>query len=71
MKEIVNQLISKGRELLSKNEYKEALNIFTLIKQYKGVIHIYYYEGITYLCWGEYYNNVGQTDLYLKAVASL
>lgn len=28
MKEIVNQLISKGRELLSKNEYKEALNIF-------------------------------------------
>lgn len=30
MKEIVNQLISKGREFLSKNEYKEALNIFTL-----------------------------------------
>ncbi len=30
MKEIVNQLISKGRELLSKNEYKEAINIFTL-----------------------------------------
>ncbi|KJV94447.1 hypothetical protein RPAGB_0099 [Rickettsia parkeri str. Grand Bay] len=30
MKEIVNQLISKGRELVSKNEYKEVLNIFTL-----------------------------------------
>ena len=71
MKEIVNQLISKGRKLLSKNEYKEALNIFTLIKQYKGFLHIYYYEGITYLCWREYYNNVEQTDLYLKAVASL
>ncbi|WP_016917341.1 hypothetical protein [Rickettsia honei] len=23
------------------------------------------------MCWGEYYNNVEQTDLYLKAVASL
>ncbi|WP_392505868.1 MarR family transcriptional regulator [Rickettsia sp. 2024-CO-Wats] len=51
MKEIVNQLISNGRELLSKNEYKEALNIFTLIKQYKSFLHIYYYAGITYLCW--------------------
>ncbi|AFC73724.1 hypothetical protein MCI_04440 [Rickettsia montanensis str. OSU 85-930] len=40
-------------------------------KQYKGFLHIYYYKGITYLCWGEYYNNVEQTDLYLKAVASL
>ncbi len=50
MKEIVNQLISKGRELFSKNEYK-------------GFLHIYYYEGITYLCWGEYDNNVEQIDL--------
>ena len=54
MKEIVDQLISEGRELLSKNEYKKALNIFTLIKQYKDFLHAYYYEGFTYLCWGEY-----------------
>ena len=73
MKEIVDQLISEGREFLSKNEYKEALKIFTLIKQYKGFLHAYYYyEGFTYLCWGEHTNNITeQQPLYLKAVASL
>ncbi|EER21437.1 MULTISPECIES: hypothetical protein [spotted fever group] len=58
MKEIVDQLISEGRELLSKNEYKKALNIFTLIKQYKDFLYTYYYKGFTYLCWGEYTNNI-------------
>ncbi|MCC8419369.1 MAG: hypothetical protein LN590_07715 [Rickettsia endosymbiont of Glossina mortisans submortisans] len=73
MKEIVDQLISEGREFLSKSEYKEALKIFTLIKQYKGFLHAYYYyEGFTYLCWGEHTNNITeQQPLYLKAVASL
>ncbi len=75
MKEIVDQLISEGREFLSKNEYEKTLNIFTLIKQYKGFLHAYYYyyyEGFTYLCWGEHTNNITeQQPLYLKAVASL
>lgn len=73
MKEIVDHLISAGREFLSKNEYKEALNKFTLIKQYKGFLHAYYYyEGFTYLCWGEHTNNITkQQPLYFKAVASL
>ncbi|WP_017208709.1 hypothetical protein [Rickettsia australis] len=52
MKEIVDQLISEGRELPSKNEYKEVIKIFILIKQYKDFLHAYYYEGCTYLCWG-------------------